>query len=81
MSDEMINLILSKLDRLEIKIDGISNNGCSKAGQHVDQEGRIRDLEADRNRAVGVIALVSLFAGAIGAGILRILTTSGITSK
>jgi hypothetical protein len=73
MPEDTIKMICDRLDRIEDKIDTMTLHGCAKAESHQDVEIRVRSLEADRSKALGVLSLLSLFAGAIGSFIYKIL--------
>lgn len=72
MPDDTISMIIDRLDRIEDKIDSMSLHGCAKAEMHNTHEERLRSIEADRNRAVGIISFISLIFGAVGAGLFKL---------
>jgi archaellum component FlaC len=72
MPDETINMIVDRLDRIEDKIDSIMLHGCSKNESHQDHEKRLRSIEEDRSKAIGIISFCSLIFGAVGAKLFQL---------
>lgn len=69
MPDDVVNIIIAKLDKLEDKIDRILEHGCSRAETHIDVEKRLRSLETDRAKAMGAIVSISGIIGFLGSWI------------
>ena len=63
--------IYAKLDEISERIAGIHATCPQREKRLDDHETRLRGMEAVQNKAVGVVAVVSLILGSIGA----ILTT------
>lgn len=71
MSDDTINMIIDRLDRIEDKMDRILEHGCSKSERHDKFDDRIQSLELDRAKAVGAITIGSMVFGALGGWIMK----------
>lgn len=65
--------IYAKLDEISEKIAGICAT-CPVREQRIqDHEKRLRDMEAVQNKAVGIVAVVSIILGSIGAVVTTIV--------
>jgi hypothetical protein len=64
MSDDTIKMIIDSLQRIEEKQDHFADK----------MDERVKNLESCRDKAIGVLGLLSLFAGAIGSAIYKLLS-------
>lgn len=55
-----------RMDRQEDKLDSIARNGCAKGQQHDDHEDRLRSLELDKAKMMGIVASISAVISLIG---------------
>ncbi len=63
---DKLDMIISRLDTLEGKIDSMAANGCAKAGFHVDHEARLRLVENTITKASGAAFALTGLAGIAG---------------
>lgn len=68
--------IFEALDEIREKLAGVGAVCPVREKQLSDIEQRLREVEAVQNKAVGVVAVVSLFLGSIGAIVTWVIKKS-----
>lgn len=73
MADTTHERIFEKLDEISNKVAGISAT-CPAREKRLDGiEERLRDVEAIQNKALGIVTVVSIVVGSIGAIVTAII--------
>lgn len=73
MSDSTHDRIFDKLDEIGEKLAALGAT-CPAREKRLDAiDTRLRNVEAIQNKAVGIVAVVSIFLGAVGAIITAII--------
>lgn len=65
--------IFQKLDEINAKLAAIGERCPAREKELDDLEERLRSVEAVQNKAVGIVAVVSVVLGAVGALVLTIV--------
>lgn len=65
--------VIERLTRVEEKIDNFITRAIDQAVRHDDHEARIRVIEGNTSRMLGIGAVVALIAGSAGPRLLDVL--------
>ena len=63
---ELRKEMTQRMDRLDDKFDRLYANGCAKSSQHEDIESRMRSIEIERAKLMGIATAISILVTIAG---------------
>lgn len=69
--DDVLRMIDERLKRIELKVDGLSSDGCAKSAHHDGIVRRVESLEVQAAEGRGRIGVVMMISGAAIAAVFQ----------